>query len=321
MKLNTKEKNDLLNYLLIKSWKNPISRTYKIHLKSIWCNARCPICKDWTIKQNKEKIIKNLYKSLSQILKDRVKHKHIQLLWWEPMLIFEDILKIVKIWNKYNISFDFPTNWSLLNIDKVDRLIKAWVDNFTFSIDYPDKNHDKWRSLPWAFDKIIELTKYLKDKQIKVQWNTVIWKFNLEKISDFKELYTTTSPNIHNFILIEKNWWKSEENTPETDEIQKIKTILENIKKSHKNISIIKNWFEDNNITASTSKLCFIPIKSIMYQIDEKWVKIYPCYYDDKEVTNIDQFSLNAITKWCNKCNSSLKNNYNNYMINLINRT
>lgn len=318
MKSYNHEKIDILNYVLIKNWKNPIFRNYKLQIKSIWCNAKCFICDDWKINWNIKAIKKNLNIVFKEILKENIKYKTIQILWWEPLLIFDELIKIIKIWNNYWIKFDFPTNASLLNISKIDKLINFWLDNFTFSIDFPDNYHNNWRILTWSFEKIIEFTKYLKEKWIKIQWNTVIWKFNCNQIEKFSELYKLIYPDIHNFILIEENWWISKENFLNKIELEKINVVLYYLEKTFLNIKITKNWF-DKNLNKNNNKLCFVPIKTITYKIEENWYKINPCYFDtNKNIDNIWNFINNAITNWCNLCESSYKNNYNNYFLEII---
>lgn len=321
MKLYNEDKINLINYFLIKNWKNPIIRNYKLNIKEIWCNAICPICTDWKYKEDKKNIIKNIYIVLDKIIKEKIKYKNIQILWWEPLLIFEDILKIIKIWKEEGIKFDFPTNASLLNIENIDRLIDVGLDNFTFSIDFPNENHDKWRNLKWSFNKITSFTNYIKSKSIKVQWNTVVWKFNLEEIFNFYDLYETSIPNIHNFILIEENWWESKNNFLDNKEIEKFNKIIKVIEdKNYKNFFIVKNWFDkDRNLKNKKEEndICYIPLKNINIKINEKWYRISPCYIDE-EIKDINSFTYNAIINWCNKCNSSYKEWYNNYLSDLI---
>lgn len=318
MKLDNKERIDFINYLLTRAWKNPISRNYKIQIKDIWCNAKCPICEDWTNKWDKEKIVKNLKKVFNEIINEKIKYKYIQILWWEPLIISETLLDIVKAWVKAWIKFDFPTNASLLNKWKIDKLIESWLDSFTFSIDYTSKIHDKWRNLPWAFNKIIDFTNYIQNKWIPVQWNTVIWKFNISEINKFNELYKISFPSIHNFIEIEKNWWESEKYSLDKIEKDKILNELIILRNKNEKINIINNWFKQININNNYAGKCYIPIKLKSYIINENSIKFSPCYQEFEENLNIKEFSKNAIIKWCNLCNSSYKENYNNYMSELI---
>lgn len=292
---------------------------YKINIWNIWCNAKCPICIDRKKNNINENIIKkSLYKILLKIIKEKTKYKKVQILWWEPMLIFNDIEKIIKIWTKYWIKFDFPTNASLLTINKIEKLISAWLDNFTFSIDFPDNHHNKWRVLNSAFEKIIEFTKYLKEKNIEVIWNTVIWKFNYKKILEFEKLYKSIYPNIHNFIYIEDNWGLSIKNMLDKNERNETLNYL-NIIKNNNYIKFAFNWFEQQN---KKIKKCYIPIKNKEYYIGKNGgIIIYPCYARiNIKINNFEDFKKNAINNWCNMCNFSFKDNFNYYMENLINK-
>lgn len=299
---------DLLNLLLIIKWKQPISRNYKLIIKDIWCNAKCPMCDDRRNKWDLKKIKENLKIWFKNILKEKIKFKSIQILWWEPFLLFDDILKVIQEWTKIWINFDLPSNWSLLNKKRVDELIIAWLNNFTFSIDFPNKKHDDWRKLKNTFYKIINLTNYIQDKWLKVQRNTVIWKFNLYDIKDFHNLYKKSKPNIHNFIEIDSYGNKNKNLVLNKEEKEYITDVLNKLDydiKFYKNLNIKK------------SKKCYIPLKIKWYYISEKWIINTWCHYR-WEIKNFDKFTINAIKKWCNKCESSCKQSYNDYMENLI---
>lgn len=296
----------LINYYFLKYDLWEYFCYYKIIIKDIWCNAKCPICEDWKRKWNTNKIRINLYKALKEILKENAQKKQIQILWWEPILIFEDLLKIIKICKKYKIKIDFPTNASLLNIEKIDKLVNAWLDNFTFSIDFPDIFHDKWRNLEWAFEKIIYFTNYLKQKNIKVQWNTVVWKFNYKNIKDFEKLYIESSPDVHNFIWIENHWWSSLDNLISLEEKN---NILKNLKEFEikQNIKINKNWFQEyNNIFWK----CYLVLKNKVFFVSENNIEYWLCHYE-KPIDKIKRFKNEALNLWCDKCSSSYKEVFN----------
>lgn len=309
----------VLNYYLFKNNLPLYSKFYKIIIKDIGCNAKCPMCKDWKNKWDLNKIKINLYKVLKNIITDKVKNKKIFILWWEPLIIFDDIVKIIKIWTKYNIKFDFPTNASLLNYKKIDQLINAWLNRFSFSIDFPDEKHDKYRSLDWSFEKIINFTRYLKEKKVEVQWNTVVWKFNFNQISKFPSLFKKISPNIHSFINLGNEYEGllfNKKNILNEIEIQSLQNQLDIIKNKEKTITFIFNWFINIDELNSINK-CYIPLSMKSYIIDENNIIDSMCHYH-WEVKNNYNFIKEAITNWCNKCKSWLKYNLNNYMDNII---
>lgn len=330
MTINYDDKN-ILNYFLIQKNLNPIQRNYKIDIKNLWCNARCPMCEDRLCNiTNKDKFIKILYESISHILKDKIKFKNIQILWWEPLIIFDDLLKIISIRKKNNISIDFPTNRSLLTIEKIEKLLLVWLNNFTFSLDFPNTKHNYHRKLNWNFEKIIDFTKYLKNKWVYVQWNTVIWKYNIDYIKNFWEIYNNyTYPNTHNFIEIEEwlweyNWKFYNENHLSDYFKKKADNLIDDLKNFlwKRDIIIIKNWFKKNFLWKSwnnESKKCFIPLKTITYKIYEDNYKIIPCYINTNyDIENLNNFIKDAVNIWCDKCNSSYKENFNIYFLNLI---
>jgi len=325
---------DLENYKRLKKWKQILFRKYKIYIKWIWCNAKCPMCNDWKEIWDYKNIISSLYKVIINIIKDPAEKKHIEILWWEPLLIFEDLYKIIYLCNKYNIDIEFPTNWSLLDLKKIHILLKSWLKSFTFSIDYPNENHDKFRKINWSYKKIIEHSKYLKDNKIKVKWNTVIWKHNIKFINDFWKIYNIISPDIHNYIYLEDINLFSKQNITHIEEIikdiqklQKDYTLIsfslanEKINQKDKEILLNSKYKEYKN------KKCFIPLLNKVYFIDWKWnISISPCSVSYTNTnTNIllknekdyNNFIKQILNNNCSKCDLKNKSHFN-YILNSI---
>lgn len=315
-----KDKINILNYILIKKWKNPISKVYKIHIKDVWCNARCSFCDDRKIKSDIKFTKEWINNLILKILKEKIKYKLIYLFWWEPLIIYNYLLKIIKLCSKYWIIFDFPTNASLLSIERIDELITSWLTKFTFSIDFPNEKHDLLRKLPWVYKKILLFTNYIKKKWCIVQWNTVVWKFNYTDILDFHKIYENSKPNIHSYINLELNWNESKNFLLNENECKIVKEKLLILRKKNNWIEINIEWF-NKYINSKSQKVwkCFVPLIWIHYFI-KRWKKIdfSPCYLSPEKIKNLQYFSNNAINKWCNKCKSSHKDNYNNYMSDLI---
>lgn len=306
---------DLINYLMFQKNKWFIYRNYKIVIKDLGCNAKCPICEDWKNNWDIKKINENLIKAFKEVAKENVKFKSIQILWWEPILIFNSVCKIIEAWTKLWIKFDFPTNAGLLSYYKINKLIKLWLDNFTFSLDFPDEKHDKWRNLEWAFKKICDFTKYIQKKWIKVQWNSVVGKFNLSEIDNFKKLYKNFKPDIHSFIYIEENWWQSKYNKLSNEEIVKVKEKINSLKAD--NIEIILNWFETFE---NKKSICYVPLKTKKIIVTQEKIYNSLCYYK-WEIKNEKAFIKNALENWCDMCEASFKYNYNEMFNKLLPNT
>ncbi len=303
----------VINYLLFKRNLQPYVRYYKIIIKNIWCNAQCPMCNDWKEKWNKRAIRENLLKVFKEIVAEKIPRKYIQILWWEPLLMFDDLLKIIRIWSKCGIIFDFPTNASLLTIEKIDFLLDAWLDNFTFSLDYPDIKHDDWRKLPNTFSKIITFTKYLISKEVKVQWNTVVWNFNYDLIGDFQLLYKEISPIIHNFISIEVDQalWNEVYLLTES-QIKDITLVFNSLISSNSGITFNLNWFSEN-ISLLKYEKCCLPLKIVSYIVNEDGIINTMCHYHWL-VKDRNNFIREALDTWCNKCNSWYRFNFDDIL-------
>ena len=305
----------LKNYSLFLQWKEAIARNYKILIKDIGCNAQCPFCDDWRNRQNKEKIISQAYKLLETISKEQVRFKSIEILGGEPLLVFQDIITIVEICKKAGILISFPTNASLLTREKIDILIEKWLKSFTFSLDFADENHDTVRHLKWTYKKILDFTEYIQSLWVVVKWNSIVGKFNLKNLPKFSELYKNWySPDIHNFIAIEKNNIFSEENLLSQEEKKEALYKIKNIRNHFFKWRIIVNGFEENWGDLEKEK-CFVPLTMRSYYITEDAISISPCHFDSKAwVQNIENFTKKAVTEGCNLCKSSCKSQINKTM-------
>lgn len=302
-----------LNYYLYKNNLNFIYREYKILIKWIWCNAKCPMCFDWKRSWNLEKQMQVLDNVIDDIISENIEFKNVDILWWEPLLIYDKILEILRKLKEKGITLTFTTNASLIDKKIVDELIEAWLETFVFSIDFPNEKHNKFRSLENTFEKIVEFTNYIKSKWKKVAWNTVVWKFNISEILDFENLYKTAKPNKHTFILIEENY-KTTNNSlmPENKDILKLENDLI-WKLDNYDIEITLNGFRKNILK---SNICHVPLYKKSYIIKNNKVNISPCYTH----SNIIDFHglTNTAVKWkCSEvCDSSfrIKFDFINYL-------
>lgn len=318
-------KNDTINlasFYLVKNNYNPLFRLYKISIKWIGCNAKCPVCDDWKNKWNLIKIRKALYTAFQSVLWENVKKKQIYILWWEPLLIIDDLIKMIMIGRKYNIVFSFATNGSLLNKVIADRLINAGLSNITFSLDFPTDQHDHWRGLEGSYKNILKFTEYMKHHGVVVNWNTVVWKFNHTVLSDFEELYRQVHPDIHDYISIEDNGGVSLLHFLDRSEFKKIMGTLSKIRDRNSAFTINLQGFREEKERLEITP-CYIPLKNRHYYINNNGdTNIIPCYIEwTTKIASLNEFTISAMENWCNKCSGSCKDVYNSYMENLIQNT
>lgn len=279
---------------------------YKIVIKWLWCNAKCPFCIDWKRKWNISNQILILNDIVKKIIDDNVSIKNIDLLWWEPCLIIDEIIKLTSILKNENINLTFSTNVSLLDYEKINKLIDSWLEIFTFSIDFPNIKHENWRKLDWVFNKILDFTKYIQNKWRKVQWNTVVWLHNLSEINWFLNLYKNIKPDFHNFINIENNYKNS---NLKLELEKKSKILIKNLFNTEfsQHTNIILNWFNDIKIK---NKICHVPLYKKSFIIKNNKVNISPCYIH-KNIINFDKFIWNSINWKCLEiCDSSYIKNF-----------
>jgi MoaA/NifB/PqqE/SkfB family radical SAM enzyme len=86
----------------------------------------------------------------------------------EPLLR-KDILQIIEaiVSSRGAEMGVITTNGWLLRRKKYESLRAAGVDEFSLSLDYPDKRHDDFRAIPGLFDRIVELLNGLRDIEDK----------------------------------------------------------------------------------------------------------------------------------------------------------
>ncbi len=305
--LKNKELYIFINSILHKNKLDYLYREYKILIKWIWCNAKCPMCFDWKRWWDLEKQMKVLDSVIIDLLNENIEIKNVDILGWEPLLIYDKILEILKILYKNKIKLTFTTNASLLDKNKIDELINAWLETFVFSLDFPWIKHNLFRSLEHTFEKIVEYTNYIKSKWKQVNWNTVVGKFNIVEILDFKTLYEHCKPNKHTFILIEENYkitnWSLMPSNYDLSILEK--NILKYLKKN--DIEIILNWFKKNILV---NNICHIPLYKKSYIIKNNKVNISPCYTHNN-ISDFDKFADKAINWKCDEiCDSSFKKTY-----------
>ncbi len=158
------------------------------------CPLRCDYC--FVDKENWRVISEeHLMKLIDLLLYSPGHNKLLHLLWWEPLLCFDLIIKAViyarklekKLWKQLDISF--CTSWILFNQTKLD-IIRDHDIYLAWSIDGSKEIHDRNRKLAnwkWSYDLILK-NKEIVQKTIK---NTHLWIAITVDTNTIKDLYNS----------------------------------------------------------------------------------------------------------------------------------
>ncbi len=164
-----------------------------------------------------------------------------QLSGGEPMLRhdLEEIVKAFKIPNRAPYIV-ITTNATLLTKEKYERLVKAGVDEFSVSLDYPDERHDAFRGIPGLFRRIEKLVNedLASETNKKITLCCVVQSDNLRDLVRMAELAKEWKVKI-NFSTYTLLRTKDESYMLSRQEIEELKEIVEkliDLKKKHKNI-------------------------------------------------------------------------------------
>lgn len=230
---------------------SPLCASFEITYR---CNALCQHCHLHHV-QDKELASPEHYAEICHRLKPVVA----QISGGEPLLR-RDLLDIIrKIKNSNGTPFIvLTTNGVLLTKEKYEQLIDAGVDEISLSLDYPDKRHDDFRSVPGLFNKIVNLLSDLGAKNGKaITVSCVVQRNNYKDLIGIAEFAHKWGINA-NFSTY--TWLRTNDKSLSIpkDEIFLLKEIIEQLisyKKKYKNIRAsdyvlrkIPEFFENENI-------------------------------------------------------------------------
>lgn len=138
------------------------------------CNQKCLYCDSWKMKTAEIKT-----KEILSLITE-MKHSGTQILHLTGgnPLLRDDIGIIIEHTKKNNIVIDINSNGSLVK-EKIDQLIG--LDLLTLSFDGPEKIHDFIRG-NGSYKNVMEAVEIAQKKKLKLRFNTVLSKFNLDKI-------------------------------------------------------------------------------------------------------------------------------------------
>ena len=128
--------------------KRPLVISFEVTLA---CNANCVHCDLGGRIQNESRISPEKYRELIKYYRPAV----IQLSGGEPLLREDliDIVKAVKIKRYFPYTILVTNGW-LLTKENYKSLHEAGVNQFSISLDFPDKRHDEFRRLKGLFNRL-----------------------------------------------------------------------------------------------------------------------------------------------------------------------
>lgn len=299
------------------------SRTikYPLHINldiTYACNARCDFCFNRELPHNFAQFsMDSLKKMLSELPK---KGCHLFLSGGEPF-IHKEIFEMIYLIKKAGHSCGLVTNSTLLNEEKVKKLIALKLDYIFFSLHGDQERHDKVTKITGSFDKVLsalELFKKFDPKnRCKLHVNSVITSENLhhypqliEKMShyslntfrlahptfNFENEIKAFQPINHkyfsdkidvNTLVIKELSLNPEEIIGLVNRLKKMKTgKMDIFFKPELSPNEIKSWYSKNN---KIKRECFFSYTSLFI---DPLGDIYPCPFLKCKMGNINDNSL-----------------------------
>lgn len=179
----------------LEKWANgEKSAPHKVHLyPTNRCNLRCPFCYqqlepyDYSDTLSKEKWL-NITEEICEMGTDVVRISG----GGEPWLVPEKTLGMMKIVKDYDKTGRMTTNGTLIDEEKIEKIVDIGWDHMVFSVDGPDaETHDFHRGMKGSFRKVVD---------------------TISKFNDIKEEKGKDKPSLEfGTALSVKNWDKSGE--------------------------------------------------------------------------------------------------------------
>lgn len=331
---------DLAKIFFLK--KMNFSRTIKhpLHINidlTYSCNARCDFCYNQTIDRQFVMFpVEAIKKILAELPR---KDCHLFLSGGEPFL-HPDIFEIIYLIKKAGHSCGLVTNTTLLNEEKIKKLIDLKLDYIFISLHGNKEKHENITKIKNSFDKVIETLKTFKkldsDNHCKLHINSVITKNNLNLYLKLINDIAIYSPNtfrlahptfnfkeeIESFQILNNQFFdgKIKPNTYLIEELAlnngEINVFVNQVKKIRTNKmdiffkpelskSEINQWYSKQN---KIKRECFFIYSSL--SIDPKG-DVYPCPFLKYKLGNVNEDSLANI--WNNLKYKRLRKVINKY--------
>jgi len=149
------------------------------------CNASCKMCNlaEYLNKDRDELSLKEIEKFIKSVKKFR---PSIILFGGEPLLR-KDFLQILALVKENNLSCGIFTNGTLLDEKKIKEMVRLGIDFIVFSLQGPEKIHDRILRVPGAYKKMVKnislYQKYRKSGNKSIIHATIT-EFNINHLED-----------------------------------------------------------------------------------------------------------------------------------------
>ncbi len=270
------------------------------------CNLRCIMCPLSKGLKRKQGILKfNNFKKVY----DEIKPYYINLTGIGEPLLNPDLFKIIKYAKSNKSIVKLDTNATLLDKEKINKILNVGTNIVSVSIDEIDKlNYEKIRRGAKFEEVINNLKNLIKERnkrksKTKIHINFVLQKNNIERIIKFVLYMDSLGVNsINGDIALPLGANKNKENRK--IDLKSIKNLKEQLKKLKTKASLnIEHIYEflnnEGNIYKKTKKNCFYP----WYYPSITWDgNLVPCcYVCDNEVVFGNVFNEPFMEVWNNK--------------------
>ncbi len=234
------------------------------------CNLRCKSC--WRLEKKSNLQIKEElpFDKIKQIIKEckELKVKTIDLTGGGEPFYRKDIFEVIRLVKKYGMKATLTTNGTLLDQERIERIIKLGLDDICFSIESGKENiNDNLRG-KGVYKKIIQTLKILNlfkeySEKPVIRFATVITKENYKELDSLIELSVKYKISAINFsVLLEWSTNKELSMKKEKDALKILKDIDLKLKKK-KIYSNIQSILEYGLFEHEPPKFCFAPWEMI----------------------------------------------------------
>ena len=247
------------------------------------CDSKCKTCYIWKQKVDTKKEIKlEEFKKIIKNVKDDV---IVLILSGGQPILREDFSGFIKIAsdmckNLYQINIDINGLNSNLIKERISKALDTCSKDINFvvvvSLDGLGKVHDDIRGIFKAYEKTLKTIKVLKDlqknyKNLKVEIQLIISKFNIYHIKEFLENISELGINVHSSFALEGDVFK---NINSNIEVKYDKNLEELIKYLYKRIKLISMYNFIERI--------FLKLHLIYFREN---IQILPCYASYSSIT------------------------------------
>lgn len=190
---------DLAKIFILKKMNSTKTIKYPPHINidvTYSCNARCNFCFNKELHDNFVMFpVNKLKKILSELPQ---KDCHFFLSGGEPFL-HPNIFEMIYLIKRAGHSCGLVTNTTLLNEEKIKKLLKLKLDYVFISLHGDKEKHEKVTKIKGSFDKVIKTIKTFKKldskNKCKLHINSVITKDNLHIYPQLIKSINNISPN------------------------------------------------------------------------------------------------------------------------------